>query len=94
MQKLTTEELQELQTIKQTYSQIIVNLGQVSIERIGLDTKQEQLNQFYLKLDDFEKTVKQSLTELTEKEKAFGKLLNEKYGDCEVNPETGEIINK
>lgn len=74
---LTKEELQTLKDIQIQTQSLIVELGE--IEMIKLQTEKRH------------QSAKSFLEELTEKEKKLTKTIFEKYGKCDINPETGEI---
>jgi len=74
---LTKDELQTLKNIQVETQSLIVELGE--IEMIKLQTEKRH------------QSAKSFLEELTEKEKKLTKTIFEKYGKCDINPETGEI---
>ena len=77
MEKLTTEELQRLQSLQDRGQALINELGQIEVAKISLEIRHEK--------------AKQTLVELQQEEIDYGKQMSEKYGPISVNPETGEI---
>jgi hypothetical protein len=77
MEKLTTEELQRLQSLQDRGQALINELGQIEVAKISLEIRREN--------------AKQTLAELQQEEIDYSKQVNEKYGPISVNPETGEI---
>jgi flagellar biosynthesis/type III secretory pathway chaperone len=69
-QKLSQEELQQLKDYQQKTNQIVVNLGQLEIQKSSLLKTLDQLQQERIEL---------------------GKVLQENYGDGNINLESGEI---
>ena len=75
--KLTAEELNELKEIQMTQEGIISSLGQIETQKQILKNKKDNiLNQF---------------STLQEKQSEVAKNLQEKYGDGNINLETGEF---
>ena len=75
--KFTEDELKSLQELQQTYTQITMAMGQLSLSRLGLDTQEEKL--------------KTTLEDTRTKENELAKSLTEKYGKGSLNIETGEF---
>jgi hypothetical protein len=75
--KVTPEELIQLKTVKQRMNQVITELGQTSIAEINLDIRREKAETFY--------------QETKELQSSLIKLLTDKYGDGNIDLETGEI---
>lgn len=75
--KLTTKEVNELQELQITQEKIISSLGQIETQKQILKNKKENiLNQF---------------STLQEKQSEVAKNLQKKYGDGNINLETGEF---
>lgn len=74
---LNQEELQTLKTIQEETQALIVELGEIELIQLGLTERKERAKQF--------------LAELNQKEKDFTGSVFEKYGRCNINPQTGEI---
>jgi hypothetical protein len=75
--KFTEDELKSIQDLQVNYNQITLAMGQLTISRLGLDTREE--------------TLKQALTEASTKENEVAKELTEKYGKGSLNIENGEF---
>lgn len=75
--KFTEEELQTLQNLKSTYNQITLAMGQVSLQKIQLENREE--------------SILTTLSEVREKENTLAKELTDKYGKGSLNIETGEF---
>lgn len=75
--KLTTKEVNELQELQITQEKIISSLGQIETQKQVLKNKKENiLNQF---------------STLQEKQSEVAINLQKKYGDGNINLETGEF---
>ena len=74
---LTQEEINELKSIQEQNSQLIVSFGQIEIGIQNLDTQKLEL-------------IKQ-LQILKNKENELAKALQVKYGNGNINIETGEF---
>ena len=77
IKKLTTEELDSIKSIKQEYTNLSFDLGEVELQKANLDREKQNL----LNIQN----------QLIEKEIVLGKSLTEKYGNGSINIETGEI---
>lgn len=80
---LTTEELSDLKSIQEQGNQIMTGFGQVEIAIQTLELQKESLIE--------------ALAELKQKETQYGQTLQDKYGNGNINIETGEftpVINK
>ena len=75
--KISSEELEKIQEIKQKSREIAFELGEIEIIKIQLSEKKQSLHKL--------------LIELNQEEKQFSDELLKKYGDCTINPTTGEI---
>ncbi len=76
--KITQEELDELNKLKISNQNLIINFGQLEIELQNLNIQKQYL------ID--------SLTALKKAESSFINNLQTKYGDININPDTGEFI--
>jgi hypothetical protein len=74
---LTQEEIDSLKSIQEQNSQLIANFGQLEIAIQSLELQKEQLIEV--------------LTALKTKENDMGKTLQDKYGNGNINIETGEF---
>jgi hypothetical protein len=76
-QFLTTEEQQTLKSIQEETQKVIIELGEIEMVKIQLETRY--------------KNVKKTLEDLSSAEKNYSQALFEKYGQSSLNPETFEI---
>ena len=76
--KFTPEEIQEIQSVQSLYNAIVTQAGQVYLEELSLDKKKDQLE------SNFE--------EIRSKESEIISTLTTKYGQGQINLETGEFI--
>lgn len=74
---LSEEEKTKLSTIQQKTQSLIVELGEISLNEINLKTRKAEAEKF--------------LNTVAEEEKTFTSEIFEKYGKCNITPETGEI---
>ena len=74
---LSTEELQSLRDIQTQTQSLVLELGEIELMR--------------LQLDDRHAEAKTKLIELSARESQFNQSLYDKYGQINLNPETGEI---
>jgi hypothetical protein len=74
---LTNEEKTSLKEIQTNTQKLIVELGETELAKIQLENRHNAAKTF--------------LSELAEQEKTFTKDIFEKYGKCNIDPETGEI---
>ncbi len=79
-QKLTSEELQQLKDFSEKRNQITFNLGQTDIQRAMLEGQRN--------------SILKNLSDLQEEENKVGKELQEKYGDGNIDIETGEFTSE
>lgn len=75
--KLTQEELQSIQEIKQRRKAITEELGSIGLMKLQLKTRQQQLEAFYVKTN--------------EAESKLAKTLEEKYGKVNIDTTSGEV---
>ena len=81
-QKLTKEELETIDSIRNEASQIFFDLGRIAIRRRNV------LNQ----IEDDEEKLENQHDDLVKKENDFYQTLQEKYGDGSIERSTGEFI--
>ena len=74
---LNQEELQTLKTIQEETQAIILEFGEIELIQIQLAERKEKTKTF--------------LNEVSQKEQNFSQSVFEKYGKCNINPQTGEI---
>tara|TARA_R110001592_G_scaffold296080_1_gene566390 strand:+ start:290 stop:553 length:264 start_codon:yes stop_codon:yes gene_type:complete len=76
--KFTPEEIQEIQGVQSLYNAIVTQAGQVYLEELSLDKKKDQLES--------------NFDEIRSKESEIISTLTTKYGQGQINLETGEFI--
>jgi len=76
-QKLQKEELQKLNDFTEKRNQIVLNLGQIDIQKTILKGQRS--------------AILESLAKLQEEENAMGRELQDKYGDGNIDLNTGEF---
>jgi len=77
--KFTDEEIGQINKLREQFTQIFVQLGQVALEK---KAKLDELNLL-------ESQLIESHSKLVEEEEIIFKSLNEKYGDGDYDPNTG-----
>ena len=75
---LTEEELQTLKTIQSQTQSLILELGEIEMIKIQIESRYNNAKSF--------------LSDLSNQENEFTQSIFEKYGKASVNPETGEIV--
>ena len=80
--KFNDEELKQLESLQNDYSQKQVELGQVHVQRL-------LLNQQLAELQNRQSEIEQQYIEIQGREKQMVDVLNEKYGAGQLDPETG-----
>jgi hypothetical protein len=75
---LTEEELQTLKSIQNQTQNLILELGEIEMIKIQIESRYNN--------------AKSYLSDLSNQENEFTQSVFEKYGKVSVNPETGEII--
>jgi hypothetical protein len=78
-QKVTPEELQQLQDVRKAVYETISIIGDLNYRKTLID----------LELEAVKEAVKQNAT----KERTLLSEFGKKYGDGSINPETGEITS-
>jgi hypothetical protein len=76
---LGEEEIEKLQSIQEKTNAIILELGEIELVKLQIDTRYSEAKSF--------------LKNLTIEEKEFTDSLSEKYGNVSINPKNGEISN-
>jgi hypothetical protein len=84
VKQITPEELVQLRTLQESYSEITAKFGQLKVEQILLKGQLERLA-------ELEKSFELQYTETQIKETEFLQSLETKYGRISINIETGEI---
>jgi hypothetical protein len=85
--KFTEEEISQVKTFREDFTQITARLGEIEIE--GIILKSQQTNLDKLKAEEESKYIK-----LREDEIKLAGELKEKYGDGEFDLETGIFTPK
>ena len=80
--KFTEEEMSTVNGIRDVYTNVQVQLGQIGVARIRLEQEANNLNMGAEKL-------KEKFVETQKKEEDFLIKIKETYGDGELNPDTG-----
>tara|TARA_Y100000034_G_C6561985_1_gene243239 strand:- start:33 stop:320 length:288 start_codon:yes stop_codon:yes gene_type:complete len=80
--KFTKQELDSINNYQGRYAQVRNEFGDISLSRINLNN---QLNE----LDKLKDEAQKSLEKIQSDERAFLDELNKKYGEGNLNPETG-----
>jgi hypothetical protein len=75
---LTEEELQTLKTIQNQTQALVLELGEIEMIKIQIESRYNN--------------AKSYLSDLSNQENEFTQSIFEKYGKASVNPETGEIV--
>ena len=74
-EKFTAEEMKTIETIKKSYDELTVQLGQLNVEELVLNESRENLNA--------------SFSSLRVQEKEFATSLSDKYGKGQLDLDTG-----
>mgnify|MGYP001626774598 FL=1 len=82
--KITEEEMQNIKTIQEEYTQVGVQLVQLKLA-------QKSSQEYLKKLNEQEESLNSSIGEINEKEKELADVLNEKYGVGSLDMNTGEF---
>lgn len=77
-QKLTQEELQQIQDLQQKNNALVSELGQIELAKMNVDARRANAESF--------------LAELRKAEEDFGKELSEKYGNGTIDLASGEFV--
>ena len=77
MKKLEQQELKQLQELQIKSQNILLELGQISFNEIILNQRKDD--------------AKKLLNEIQSEEKTFKEYIISKYGDIDINLETGEF---
>ena len=80
--KFNDEELKQLESLQNDYSQKQVELGQIHVQRL-------LLNQQLAESQNRQSEIEQQYIEIQGREKQMVDVLNEKYGAGQLDPETG-----
>ena len=75
--KVTEEELKEIEQFQKNINELTFQLGQIALRRMDLDQQEEILESRHL--------------ELLKEERQLGDKLKEKYGTAQIDLKTGEL---
>ena len=75
--KLTKEELESFKEIRQKTQSLIIELGEIELHKIQLESRHKIAQEYF--------------SQLANEEEKLSNSIKEKYGDIQINPETGEI---
>ncbi len=85
MKKVTTEELQQIQNLRETLLEIITITGELNLTKFMTET---QLNELTASIQK----QQERFVDFQEKERVLFEQLQQKYGTGNINFETGEIV--
>tara|TARA_Y100001963_G_C6690888_1_gene404582 strand:- start:156 stop:440 length:285 start_codon:yes stop_codon:yes gene_type:complete len=80
--KFTQEELDSLLNLRNSFAQLELGFGKLEVARIQAEQRMEQIEDEKLRLET-------QYSEVKKQEQNLVVTLNEKYGDGNLNPETG-----
>jgi len=86
IKKIETVELEKLKSMQDRFNNIILQLGQISVELIKLSSEKERLESLKSKLEE-------DYRNLRDEERKFSNDMTNKYGPGILNPETGEFTS-
>lgn len=84
MKKVTSEELQQIQNLRETILEIITTTGELTVSKFMVEQQLEQLNTNI-------KQQQEKFVDFQQKERVLFDQLQQKYGTGNINFETGEI---
>jgi len=76
--KLQQQELEQLQELQQQEKQIITQLGIIEVEKLNIKTRQREVHNM--------------LAQIQQQSKALAQHLEQIYGKCSIDIDTGEIL--
>jgi hypothetical protein len=85
--KFTDAELEQIKNVQKVYNDVVLKSGQLFIQR-------ETLEKRLMDIDMAMNQLKTDLNTAAETEKKLADELVKKYGDGELNPQTGIFIPK
>ena len=85
--KFTKDEMSQLTELQQTYATVQNTFGQLAVSRVRLD---QQLTE----LDGAEDRLRNDFVETQQKERDFVQSINKKYGDGNLDLNTGVFTPK
>lgn len=75
--QITQEELDQLHSIQESHNSLITQLGWLEYEKIKLKQKKQELRQYLQNIEEDSQTLSQ--------------FLEQKYGRCSIDTNTGEV---
>jgi len=85
MAKITQEEQEFVQKLQETYSELTIKLGQITMEKHDLENALNELK-------ELEKDLLNQYLDTRKSEQEFINSLSDKYGEGSLNLETGEFL--
>ena len=85
--KFTEDEMKEIETLQQTYIGLQNSLGQLGVARIRLENQVNDLN-------SNEEQIRKQFSDTQVKERDFVDSINKKYGDGNLDLNTGVFTPK
>ena len=83
--KLTTDEQAEIMQLNQEYQEVLIAFGELHLKRMQLKLEEENLT-------SIEEQYKESYVEVEKKEFNFKERLGKKYGEGEIDVQSGIYI--
>jgi len=83
--KLTTDEQAEIVQLNQEYQEVLIAFGELHLKRMQLKLEEENLT-------SIEEQYKESYVEVEKKEFNFKERLGKKYGEGEIDVQSGIYI--
>ena len=78
IKKLTDQELQQISDIQKKRESLLLELGQIELIKLDIDSRRKNAEEY--------------LTQLQEEEKTLADWIEKQYGTGRINLETGEFI--
>ena len=78
IKKLTDQELQQISDIQKKRESLLLELGQIELIKLDIDSRRKNAEEY--------------LTQLQEQEKTLADWIEKQYGTGRINLETGEFI--
>ena len=78
IKKLTDQELQQISDIQKKRESLLLELGQIELIKLDIDSRRKNAEEY--------------LTQLQEEEKTLADWIEKEYGTGRINLETGEFI--
>ena len=84
IKKLTEEEIKQIKEMQAKYNQFVFELGSIEVQLQNVNTTKSAI-------ETEKNNIVEDIKKLGEREKELVKTLQEKYGNGNINIETGEI---